>query len=131
MGFFLKGKTKTQRQSTGTLVAIAIVVIGVISYFAIPYVQAFFDRALTGGKGLVYLLGGAIVLEGWFLVMGYRGKMLFYALAILLITILCLWLAINFDMVWDSMVTTLGIWPTIFIVLLGTLGLWLVIRIFL
>ena len=63
--------------------------------------------------------------------MGYRGKMLFYALAILLITILCLWLAINFDMVWDSMVTTLGIWPTIFIVLLGTLGLWLVIRIFL
>ena len=34
-------------------------------------------------------------------------------------------------MVWDSMVSTLGLWPTILIVLLGSLGLWFVIKVLL
>lgn len=124
-----KAKDKIDRKTGGTLIVIALVVVGFISYFAVPVVQAFFERVLVGWKGLVYLLGGAVVLEAWFLIIGYRGKALLYALGVLFFTILCIWLALNFDMVWDSMVSTLGLWPTIFIVLLGSLGLWFVIKV--
>lgn len=124
-----KAKDKIDRKTGGTLIVIALVVVGFISYFAVPVVQAFFERVLVGWKGLVYLLGGALVLEAWFLILGYRGKALLYALGVLFFTILCIWLALNFDMVWDSMVSTLGLWPTIFIVLLGSLGLWFVIKV--
>ena len=124
-------KKETDRKLYGTLIAIGLVVVGVASYFFIPYLQAWFERVLTGWRGLVYLLGGAFVLEAWFLILGYRGKALLYALGILLFTILCIWLALNFDLVWDSMVNTLGLWPTIFIVLFGALGLWFVIKVLL
>ena len=131
MGSSLKNKTKTQRQGSGTLIAIGVVVIGVIVCLVIP---AFHDRvkeALVGLKGLVYLLGAALVLEAWFLIIGYRGKALLYALLILIFTIMCIWLAINFDLVWDSMIHTLGTWPTIIITLLGCLVLWFVIKVLL
>lgn len=122
-------KKETDRKMYGTLIAIGLVLVGVASYFLIPYLQAWFERVLTGGKGLVILLGGAFVLEIWFLILGYRGKALLYALGILLFTVFCIWLALNFTLVWDSMVSTLGLWPTIFIVLLGCLGLWFVIKV--
>lgn len=124
-------KDKNERQGAGTLYTVILVLIGVISYFAIPAVQAFFARLLVGGKGLLYLLGGGVVLTLWFLFLGYRGKSLAYALLILLFTIFCLWLAINFDMVWDAMTSVLGLWPTIIIVLLGALAIWLIIYLFL
>jgi len=126
-----KAKSKTDRKTNGTLIVLALVVVGVLSYFAVPVVQAFFERVLVGWKGLVYLLGGAFVLEIWFLILGYRGKELLYALGILIFTILCIWLALNFDLVWDSMVNTLGLWPTILIVLFGALGLWFVVKVLL
>lgn len=126
-----KSKGEADRKTGGTLIVIALVVVGFISYFAVPVVQAFFERVLVGWKGLACLLGGALVLEAWFLIIGYRGKALLYALGVLIFTILCIWLAINFDMVWDSMVSTLGLWPTILIVLLGSLGLWFVIKVLL
>lgn len=126
-----KARDGTDRKIGGTLIVIALVVVGFISYFAVPVVQAFFERVLVGWKGLACLLGGALVLEAWFLIIGYRGKALLYALGVLIFTILCIWLAINFDMVWDSMVSTLGLWPTILIVLLGSLGLWFVIKVLL
>ena len=69
--------------------------------------------------------------EGWFLLIGYRGKALLFALVILVFTILCIWLALNFDLVWDAMVNTLGYWPTILLVLLGALGLWFAIKLLL
>ena len=126
-----KARDGTDRKIGGTLIVIALVVVGFISYFAVPVVQAFFERVLVGWKGLACLLGGALVLEAWFLIIGYRGKALLYVLGVLIFTILCIWLAINFDMVWDSMVSTLGLWPTILIVLLGSLGLWFVIKVLL
>ena len=126
-----KARDGTDRKIGGTLIVIALVVVGFISYFAVPVVQAFFERVLVGWKGLACLLGGALVLEAWFLIIGYRGKALLYALGVLFFTIFCIWLAINFDMVWDSMVSTLGLWPTILIVLLGAIGAWLVIKVFL
>ena len=124
-------KSSTDRQAKGTLLAIGLVILGVATYFLIPFVQAWFEKVLVGWKGLVYLLGGAFVLEAWFLIIGYRGKALLYALGILVFTILCIWLALNFNLVWDSMVTTIGLWPTILIVLLGCLGLWFVIKVLL
>ena len=126
-----KNKTKSQRQGIGTIWTIAFFALGIITYLLVPVVQGYLDRVLTGGKGLIILLGGAFVLEAWFLILGYRGKALLYALGILLFTILCIWLALNFTLVWDSMVNTLGIWPTIFIALFGCLGLWFVIKVFL
>ena len=129
MAPLFKNKTKTQRQASGTLAAIGLVVLGVIVCLVIPIFQEKVKEALVGWKGLVYLLGGAFVLEAWFLILGYRGKALLYALGILLFTILCIWLAINFTLVWDSMVNTLGTWPTIFIVLFGCLGLWFIIKV--
>ena len=131
MGFFLKWKTRSQRQASGTIVAVVMVVLGVLTYLLIPSAMAFLNRALVGGKGILYLLAGGVVLEIWFLIMGYRGKALVYALLVLIFTILCIWLAINFDMVWDSMINTLGLWPTIILCLLGALGLWLVMTVFL
>ena len=131
MAPLFKNKTKTQRQASGTLVAIGLVVLGVIVCLVIPMFQDKVKEALVGWKGLVYLLGAGFVLEVWFLIIGYRGKALLYALGILVFTILCIWLAINFDLVWDSMVNTLGLWPTILIVLLGALGLWFVIKVLL
>ena len=131
MAPLFKNKTKTQRQASGTLVAIGLVVLGVIVCLVIPMFQDKVKEALVGWKGLVYLLGAGFVLEVWFLIIGYRGKALLYALGILVFTILCIWLAINFDLVWDSMIHTLGTWPTILIVLLGALGLWFVIKVLL
>ena len=127
----IKNKTKSQRQGIGTVWTIVFFALGVITYLLVPVVQAWFDKVLAGWKGLVYLLGGAFVLEIWFLILGYRGKALLYALGILVFTILCIWLALNFNLVWDSMVRTLGIWPTILIVLFGCLGLWFVIKVLL
>ena len=120
---------KTDRKVYGTMMAIGLVFLGVVSYFFFPIAQVWFSRVLAGWKGLVYLLGGGVVLEAWFLIIGYRGKTLLYALGILVFTILCIWLAINFNLVWDSMVATIGQWPTIFIVLFGALGLWYVIKV--
>lgn len=127
----LAKEKKTDRKIYGTMLAIGLVVVGVISYFFFPIVQGWLSRVLTGWKGLVYLLGGGLVLEAWFLIIGYRGKALLYALGILVFTILCIWLALNFDQVWDAMVNTIGLWPTILIVLFGAIGLWFVIKVLL
>ena len=127
----LEEDKKTDRKAYGTILAIGLVAVGVISYFFFPFAQVWLSRVLTGWKGFVYLLGAAVILEAWFLIIGYRGKALLYALGILVFTILCIWLAINFDLVWDSMVSTLGLWPTILIVLFGAIGLWYVIKVLL
>ena len=124
-------KDRTERQAILILVSVCMALVGIAVIAIIPQVQAFFLRLLTGGKGLLYLLGAGILLTGWFLLLGVRGKALRYALLILVFTLLCLWLAINLDLVWNSMVHTIGLWPTIIIVLLGAIGVWLIIWMFL
>ena len=124
-------KDKTERQAILILVSVCLALVGIAVIAIIPQVQAFFLRLLSGGKGLLYLLGAGILLTGWFLLLGVRGKALRYALLILVFTLLCLWLAINLDLVWNSMVHTIGLWPTIIIVLLGAIGVWLIIWMFL
>ena len=124
-------KDKNERQAILILVSVCLALVGIAVIAIIPQVQAFFLRLLTGGKGLLYLLAAGILLTGWFLILGVRGKTLRYALLILVFTLLCLWLAINLDLVWNSMVHTIGLWPTIIIVLLGAIGVWLIIWMFL
>jgi len=126
-----KGKTQSQRQSSGTILTVILVIVGVVSYFAIPFIHVFLSRVLVGWKGLLYLSGGGVLLTLWFLYLGYRGKSLAFALMVLLFAILCIWLAINFDLIWDSMEATFGLWPTILIALLGGLGVWIFIRLYL
>jgi len=127
----LKRKSESQRQASGTILTIVIFVIGVVSYFAIPFIHVFLSRALVGWKGLLYLLGAGILLTLWFLYLGFRGKSILYALMILVFAILCIWMAVNFDLIWNSMEASLGIWPTILIAVLGGIGVWLFIRFYL
>lgn len=123
-----KTKTKASRKTSGTLVTVSLIILGVIVCITVPFFHDAIVERLAGWKGMVILLGAAFILEIWFLILGYRGKSLLIALGVLIFTILCIWLAINFDLVWDTMVTTLGLWPTILITLLGSIGLWIVIR---
>ncbi|MBQ2598583.1 MAG: hypothetical protein II580_02825, partial [Bacteroidales bacterium] len=88
-------KDKNERQAILILVSVCLALVGIAVIAIIPQVQAFFLRLLTGGKGLLYLLAAGILLTGWFLLLGVRGKALRYALLILVFTLLCLWLAIN------------------------------------
>lgn len=126
-----KKKTNKKLQYSGTITIIAISVLTLLAYFLIPSLTRWLDGVLEGWHGLVYLLGAAMALEAYFLIIGYRGTSLLYALLVIFVTFMCLWMYINFDLIWDSMVSTLGQWPTIFIVLLGAIGLWFVIKIFL
>ena len=123
-------KEKSERQAILILVSVCLALLGIV-VACVPRVQVFLLRILSGGMGLVYLLAAGVLLIGWLLILGLHGKALRYALIILIFTILCIWLVINFDLVWNSMVHTLGLWPTILIVLLGAIGAWLVIKVFL
>ena len=120
-------KEKSERQTILVLVSACLALLGIVVVACVPRVQDFLLQILSGGMGLVYLLAAGVLLTGWFLILGFRGKALRYALLILIFTILCIWLAINIDLVWNSMVHTLGLWPTILIVLLGAIGLWVLI----
>ena len=120
-------KKKSERQALLILGSACLALLGIVVVACVPRVQDFLLRILSGGMGLVYLLAAGVLLTGWFLILGFRGKTLRYALLILIFTILCIWLAINIDLVWNSMVHTLGLWPTILIVLLGAIGLWVLI----
>jgi hypothetical protein len=124
-------KKKSERQAILILGSACLALLGIVVVACVPRVQVFLLRILSGGMGLVYLLAAGALLTGWLLILGFRGKALRYALLILIFTILCIWLVINFDLVWNSMVHTLGLWPTILIVLLGAIGAWLVIKVFL
>lgn len=120
-------KKKNERQTLLILVSVCLALVGIVVACVVPQVQDYLLRILTGGRGLVYLLAAGVLLTGWLLILGFHGKALRYALLILIFTILCIWVAINIDLVWNSMVHTIGLWPTIFIVLLGAIGLWVLI----
>lgn len=120
-------KKKSERQALLILGSACLALLGIVVVACVPRVQVFLLRILSGGMGLVYLLAASVLLTGWLLILGLHGKALRYALIILIFTILCIWLAINMDLVWNSMVHTLGLWPTILIVLLGAIGLWVLI----
>ena len=120
-------KKKSERQALLILGSACLALLGIVVVACVPRVQDFLLRILSGGMGLVYLLAAGVLLNGWLLILGLHGKALRYALLILIFTILCIWLAINIDLVWNSMVHTLGLWPTILIVLLGAIGLWVLI----
>lgn len=120
-------KKKSERQALLILGSACLALLGIVVVACVPRVQDFLLRILSGGMGLVYLLAASVLLTGWLLILGLHGKTLRYALIILIFTILCIWLAINIDLVWNSMVHTLGLWPTILIVLLGAIGLWVLI----
>ena len=122
-------KKKEERQATLILISVCLALLAIVVVAVSPSIQHFLLRLITGGMGLVYLLVAAALLTGWFLILGFRGKALRYALLILFFTIVCVWMAVNLDLVWDSMVHTIGLWPTIILGLLGAIGLWYIIKI--
>ena len=120
-------KKKSERQAVLILISVCLALLAIVVVAIFPPIQHFLLRLITGRMGLVYLLVAGVLLLGWFLILGARGKTLRYALLILIFTILCIWMAINMDLVWDSMISTLGLWPTIIIGLLGAFGIWFLV----
>lgn len=111
------------------LLPVGIVIVAVVLYIFIPSITAFVARNAVGLRG-----GIILVVAGWLLgiyyayVMGFRGKALAYAIGVIIFTITCIWLAVNFDMVWDWLVAAVGIWGTIGITLVMCLFVYLGIK---
>lgn len=131
MGFFLKGKTDTQRQSTGSLIVIGFVVIAFMGYHIFPPFQGFCDRVFSEAEGALHMLYVAAGLFLCLFIYGHRGKSLLVWMGIILAVALVLWVGINFDMVWNAMVQTLGLWPTIILGLSGALIFYVLVRLIL
>ena len=121
-------KQKSERQSALILASVCMALLAVVVVAIVPRTQQFLIQLLTGWKGLLYLLAAGVLLTLWLRVLGLSGKSLRYAIIILIFTIVCIWLYINIDLVWNSMVNTLGLWPTIIIALLGAVGIWIIVH---
>ena len=121
-------KQKSERQSALILASVCMALLVVVVVAIVPRTQQFLIQLLTGWKGLLYLLAAGVLLTLWLRVLGLSGKSLRYAIIILIFTIVCIWLYINIDLVWNSMVNTLGLWPTIIIALLGAVGIWIIVH---
>lgn len=128
MGFFFKTQTASQRQSTGSLIVIALVVGAFLGYHLIPALHRFCDRFFAEVPGLLHFLYVVAFLFFCLLVYGHRGKSLFAALGILLLLAIAFWIGINFDLVWDAMNATIGPIPTIILSLGSILILWFLVR---
>ncbi len=101
------------------LLPVALVIVAVVLYFALPSIQDFVVRISKGWKGGLILLGAGYLLGLYYAyVMGFRGRKLIYAIFVIVFTVTCIWLAVNFDMVWEWLQMHVGTWGTIGIVLL-------------
>ncbi len=111
-------KSEITKKLLEYLFPVAIIIVAVVLYVFAPTIKDFVARHIVGWKGGVLLLVAGYLLGAYYaLVMGFRGKALAYAIFVIIFTFTCIWLAVNFDMVWDWLVASIGIWGTIGIVL--------------
>jgi len=114
------------------LLPVAIVIVAVALYILVPVINDFVARKAVGWKGGLMLAGAGYLLGLYYAyIMGFRGKALVYAIMVIVFTVTCIWLAVNFDMVWDWLQNTIGNWGTIAIVLVLCLFVWLFMTIML
>lgn len=107
-------------------------IVGLVVLFAIVFflfageIISFIASFLIGWKGALILLAIAVALALYFTFgLKFRKKALIYAFFVIAFTMICIWLAVNFDAVWDFLQATLGTWGTIGVVLVlcGFVGL--------
>lgn len=105
---------------------------GVITYLAAPQFISFGLKVSQGILGLMVL--GSIALLLWahfFFVMKIRGKTMLYCIAVILFTMMCIWLLANREMVFSWMDQTLGVWGTTGVLLVFCLAVGIFIYCFL
>lgn len=100
------------------LLPVGIVVVAVLLYLFIPAINAWVLRMSRGWQGALYLTGAGVLLALYYaLLMGFRGRALGYAIAVILFTAVCIWLLANWEWFTDMLQTHLGTWGMIGVLL--------------
>lgn len=100
------------------LLPVAIIIVAVLLYLFIPSINAWVIRMSSGWKGALFLTGAGIVLGVYYaLIMGFRGKALGYAIAVIIFTAVCIWLIANWEWFTDLLQTHLGSWGMVGVLL--------------
>ena len=100
------------------LLPVGIVVVAVLLYLFIPAINAWVLRMSRGWQGALWLLGAGILLGIYYaFVMGFRGKALGYAIAVIVFTAVCIWLIANWEWFTAFLELHLGTWGMIGVLL--------------
>lgn len=93
------------------LLPVAIVIVAVLQYLFIPAINEWVLRVSRGWKGALYLTGAGVLLALYYaLLMGFRGRALGYAIAVILFTAGCIWLLANWEWFTAMLEAHLGVW---------------------
>ncbi len=93
------------------LLPIAIVIVAVVLYIFIPAIQEWVLRMSEGWKGALVLLAAGVLLGGYYVVvMGFRGRAMRYAIAVIIFTMVCIWLIANWEWFTTLLESHLGVW---------------------
>ncbi|MBQ6622389.1 MAG: hypothetical protein IJH75_06105 [Mogibacterium sp.] len=114
------------------LLIAVIVLIGVVTYFGLPYFLAFVARVGRGSRGALYFLVAGVILVFLFYLMGYRTPGEIVKVALIVAFLMgCVWLYINLSDVTAFLDGRLGVGLST--LLLGAIALviWLITKIFL
>ena len=104
------------------LLPVAIIIVAVLLYLFIPSINAWVIRMSRGWQGALFLTGAGIVLCIYYaLIMGFRGKALRYAIAVIIFTAVCIWLIANWEWFTDLLQTHLGSWGMVGVLLVSCL----------
>ena len=80
------------------LLPVAIVIVAVLLYLFIPAINEWVLRVSRGWQGALWLVGMSVALALYYaLLMGFRGRALGYAIAVILFTAVCIWLLANWE----------------------------------
>ena len=108
---------------------IILVFIGVITFFAVPVVNAMFLKLASGGKGLLYLLAfGGVLFLYYYMIYRQEWKTLRYILAVILFTVFCIWALANKDAIFYFLESNLGSWGMSGVLLIFCLVFYIVMR---
>lgn len=108
------------------IIPVGIVIIAVLLYFFIPAINDWVIRMSKGWKGVLILGGAGVVLAVYYAVMmGFRGRVLGYAIAVIAFTATCIWLLANWNWFTAMLENHLGVWGMSGILLLLCLAVWL------
>ena len=93
------------------LLPVVIVIVAVLLYLFIPAINEWVLRVSRGWQGALWLVGMSVALALYYaLLMGFRGRALGYAIAVILFTAGCIWLLANWEWFTAMLEAHLGVW---------------------
>lgn len=93
------------------IIPAVIVIVAVLLYFFIPAINEWVLQICKGWRGMLILFAVGVLLTIYYAVMmGFRGKMLGYAIAVIIFTATCIWLLANWEWFTTMLETHLGVW---------------------